>query len=323
MTGPRRWWWWFLGPPATGCGPGPVVEIDAGKDYVCARFERGDTACHNYDAAGGPDQWEDSWEWPSLDTPDARLTAISTQYVHLCGLDENGGVQCSGRKEFYDPVPAGRFSAVTAGSYSTCALDEAGHARCWGTSFYDSSKEFYNGSDLEPPPGPFRQLLDHDNGYCGLRPEGTLTCWGNNYYGPASPPDEVVFSDVFPSGSQVYCGLTAGGSSLCWGHADQAPNYQIVLSGLSPYHRASLGKEAACVLRDGGEVSCASLPGQDPLEYRPPAGVSFLQITAGFRFFCGLTDKPVDGHRVLCWGCRWDDEGVDPALPGQCVPPPW
>lgn len=323
MAGPRLMGWWFLGTLATGCGPGPVVEIDAGKDYVCARFERGDSACHNYDAAGGPDQWEGSWQWPSLETPQARLVSMSTQYVHLCGLDEGGSVHCTGRKEFYDPVPTGTFTEVTAGSYSTCALDPAGQAHCWGTSFFEDAKQYYKGSDMDPPPGPFRHLFPHDNGYCGLRMDGTLSCWGYNQFGTASPPEAEAFSEVYPSGSLVYCGRSTSGEVLCWGYQSEAPGFQTTLLSLTPFSDAVLGREAACVLREGGEAACATLPDQDPMEYLPPAGVSFLQITAGYRFFCGLTDKPVDGHRVLCWGCRWDDEGVDPALPGQCVPPPW
>lgn len=307
----------------SGCGPGPVVQIDAGKDYVCARFERGDTECVNHDVAGGPLTFlRPEHAWYQLATPDSKLVSMSTHYRHFCGLDREGAIHCAGQPDFYEPVPVGSYDAVTAGTYSTCALERRGDATCWGTSFYDPSKDYYKGSDLEPPAGPFVHLYSHQNGYCGMRPDGTMSCWGHDSMGPASPPEGVSFSMIVADNSNTYCGTTSEGSVTCWGLEESAPHFQDFLNDSMPFEDAALGFEAGCVLRDDGEVRCRSLPGEDPDEYQPPAGVRFRQITAGYRFFCGLAEEPVEGRQVLCWGCRWDDPGVDAGM-SVCEQPSW
>lgn len=306
------------------CGRGEVVELDAGKDFVCVRFARGQTECHNYDMSEGPDAAElDHAEWPSLETPSERLTSISTRYIHMCGLDRAGSVRCAGRDEFFTPIPAGSFVEVKSGNYSTCALDAQGEAHCWGLSFYEEWKPWYKGSDLLPPAGPFQHLHPHDNGWCGHRRDGTVSCWGHDGQGAASPPGDALqwFSG---DGGKLYCGITEAGQVSCWGNETDAPVAQAWLSTQLPFEAISLSYRSLCVLREGGQVACRSLGGNDPdSEWTPPAGVLFQQIEPGLNFHCGLSseDEAVDGHRVLCWGCRWDDLEYDG--PARCVPPPW
>lgn len=301
-----------------GCSS-PIATIDAGKNYLCILRDNGKAECHNYDESRGPNAWVDDPDWPSLDTPSERLTSISTTYGHFCGLTHHGRLRCTGDRDFYEPVPEGAFVEVETSDYSTCALDEAGEATCWGLSFYEQGKDHYKGSDLEPPAGPYQHVYGHDNGYCGLRTDGTVTCWGTDFRDIASPPDGH-FQRLLTDGGYANCGIPEQGEPVCWGWDQSAPLLQQFLRSNSGFRSAAFALDGACVLDAEGHAQCMSYPALDPSHYDPPAGVAFKQITAGYHFFCGLAQEPVDGHDVLCWGCPFD---ADTKGPGVCETIPW
>lgn len=71
-----------------GCGPGPIVDIQGGRNVFCVRTARGKVECHNYDYEYGPDAFIEgpaANTWPDLETPLQwhGLAGLRFSYLHL------------------------------------------------------------------------------------------------------------------------------------------------------------------------------------------------------------------------------------------------
>ncbi len=262
----------------------------------------------------------------TVQTPPAgeKLTSISTEGLHSCGLREDGTAVCwgSNRDGEGSPPSGERFIAITAGSQHTCGLREDSTAVCWG-------QDQYYGLLSVPEGERFVAITAGAELTCGLREDGSTVCWGDGHLNlctpdgdgwtscliagrgedflPSPPEDERLTS--FSSG-RPNCGLRADGTPVCW------PTYPYQ-SGLSPapederFTSISSSDKHACGLHKDGTVVCW---GENSVgQSSPPSGVNLnvaktwqapaglTSVSAGYGHTCALDS---DGY-AICWGFPW------------------
>lgn len=186
-------------------------------------------------------------------------------------------------------VPAGAFlhlSQVGGGEGRSCGLDADGNAYCWGGGGYPVYPRVPTAVAM--PGVTFTQLSVGAWHSCAVGTNGKAYCWGSDLYGqlgdspdkadrlvptPVAMPAGVTVTAI-SAGTWHTCALASNGIAYCWGDDTNG----------------TLGDEF-----EGGETPARTLPIEVP---QPGAGVSFTQITTGFRHTCALATN----DRAYCWG---------------------
>ena len=199
------------------------------------------------------------------------------------------------------------FASVDPGWTHTCGLTTAGVAYCWGNNgrrgllgvgaVTETCPGFSSG-DFPCSTKPMAvsgnitfASLSVANGFrCGLTAAGAGYCWGLNSDGQlgngstdgAIAPTPVSGGLSFASisaGGNFACGLTTGGEAYCWGANREG---QLGTTAVSD----------TCIDTFDGIIDCSTVP------VAVTGGLTFTQISAGFRFACGITA----GGAAYCWG---------------------
>lgn len=176
-----------------------------------------------------------------------RYKDVALGSHHICRLDLDGAVSCSGRKSLERlAAPDGEFSAIVAGETHTCALDIHDVATCWGIA----------SSDMTPPAETFDMLTATDNLTCGLtRERGEVRCWGDFDENAFIIPAEVLATSnntaLDISGANG-CVIDDRQHLTCWGRQTIA---------MTPFDgdgflSVSVEDAFACGLRNDGTLSC-------------------------------------------------------------------
>ncbi|MCE2404524.1 MAG: hypothetical protein J4F43_05125 [Dehalococcoidia bacterium] len=266
--------------------------------------------------------WVTAGYYDQTPPPGERLASISTDWVHSCGLRQDGTPVCWGSDQDgkASPPPGEKFLSIDAGSIHSCGLRQDSTAVCWGAGYHQR---------LRVPEGErFVAIAVGEDHSCGLREDGSTACWGGRdalsictsdpggFYSclsvgtvdhlPLAPPERERFASL---AGDPYCGLTVDGRAVCW------TNYQ---SGLVPapegerFTSISSSSQHACALRADGTAACwgrnrhgqASPPSGINLtnhQVTDQAPVGLVSISSGHFQTCALDS---DGDAV-CWGPNW------------------
>lgn len=134
-----------------------VVDVSAGREYVCALMTSGGVKCWGFGFGTTP---------VDLVGLTSGVTAVSTSSFHLCAVTTGGGIKCRGQNGYgqlgdgttatsVTPVDVigfgGEAAAVGPGYFHTCAVDVAGGAKCWG---FNHSGQLGNGRTSLYQPNP-------------------------------------------------------------------------------------------------------------------------------------------------------------------------
>ena len=160
--------------------------------------------------------WSGDWEQPTVVAEDVRdmtgkYTALSFGQEHICGILEDGRVECSGSEqgifgEGKTTPPEGRFISISAAWNHTCGVRESGELECWGENPF-----LRNLLPNLPDSGNLKQIVTTDSHACWLSSEGSVECRGGTANSPLAKP----FESISFIGS-LGCGVLRDGRILCW-----------------------------------------------------------------------------------------------------------
>ncbi len=185
-----------------------------------------------------------------------------------------------------------------------CALLANKKLACWGDNLYQDLNSSTVAGLSYPPPGDFKHLSVAADYACAVLESGEISCWGHHLSpdDPATPPSSGTFSAV-ETGTESACGLKTDGSVVCWGNdfygqrTDVPPG--VIFSQITTGIHHICGIVYDLTPEDGGLVRCWGR--NDEGAATPPADVSFLQISAGDIYTCGIQ---ATNRRVTCWGSQ-------------------
>jgi len=269
---------------------------------------------------------------------DARLvaTALAVGSTRTCAVANGGQVYCWGvdtsgrladasRLPYAIPISIGAdsFTQIVAGRAHTCALTTAGKAFCWGENtegqLGDGTQTFRSGPVAVEQRGTLVSLVAGGDHTCALTDQGAALCWGSNRVGQLgdgsltarSAPNEVSGGARFTSlaaGVSHTCGLTTAGGTVCWGSNDfgqigtvpggpcQNGCVTIPAAVEGSFVAISAGIRFTCGLERGGVAWCWGA-GLQP-RTRVKSSVSFASLVGSQSSdACGMTD----GGRTYCW----------------------
>jgi alpha-tubulin suppressor-like RCC1 family protein len=239
----------------------PVVETDlkasvvaAGERHTCAVRPDGSAVCWGDNTYGqlGTGSTGGREEAPMRVATDASFVALSSGFMHTCGITTDGRVLCWGHssagqlgdgRTWSNATPVvvsggHTFTQVSAGEGHTCALTADSVAYCWGRNERgELGNGTWTGSAVPVAVATelrFRQLsagADYGggNGYtCGVTTDNEGYCWGaagryrfgENLFEVHSTPVPVTGGHSFASiaaGSPFVFGVTTDGELLTWG----------------------------------------------------------------------------------------------------------
>lgn len=302
-----------------------VAAIIAEFGYSCALHKNGTIDCFGYGPNGQLGNGDFFWsDLPVrvLDIVDA--TAISAGGSHVCALHADGSVSCWGSNSqgqigngesgtFYSDEYAADIPfpwlvvgiddaiAVSAGLTHTCVLHSDGTVSCWGDN---NSGQLGNGEKADGRednsadsvvPVQVKNMTDAVSiaagpGYtCALHRNKTVSCWGYN-----------------------------GAGRLGNGQIGEAGSSTVPqqVAGVTDAVSLSVGFAYACVIHEGGNVSCwgRNWSGQlgngihsndepdDTVNSAVPVPVKNLsgaiEISAGYAHACAL----IKNGTISCWG---------------------
>ena len=216
--------------------------------------------------------------------PDGQFIALDAGPSHSCGIRTTGTIVCWGLNNLgQTDAPSGQFTDVSVGNANSCALRTDNTITCWGLN---------HAGQGNAPSGEFTVVTaGHFDHACGLRADGTVTCWGTNDDGQTNAPDGQ-FTTV-AAGYIHSCGLRADGAITCWGNNDNgqtnAPDGQFTTIVAGAHH--------SCGLRTNNTVACWGWNANG--QTAAPLDVTFSTLAAGFRYSCGV--QLTDGI-IGCWG---------------------
>ena len=220
-------------PPASETGP--YIDLSLAKGQaVCMRNPNQSVHClQDPHANFGYNEAPDMVTGPFIQ--------VSEGYVHGCGLQTNGDVQCWGLNS-ENEAPAtrtGPYTKIDAGYYHTCGLKPNGDVDCWGRN--------WDGQAPGITTGPFVAVSAGHWHTCALRTNGNVKCWGKNDNGEA-PTSDVIgpFTEVGAAYDHT-CAVRTNGNVKCWGNnADgQAPTTDLT----GPVYNLAAGQGHNCAIR--------------------------------------------------------------------------
>ncbi|MEE2758248.1 MAG: DUF4215 domain-containing protein [Myxococcota bacterium] len=262
----------------------PVVQVDAGLDFICARTRGGAIFCWGQNEFGqlgrATDEAAASFQ---LDTPvDLGPGQVATDLAvgghTACAIMSDDRLKCWGRNDKgqlglrqrdnvgLEPnsmgenlaavdLGTGRYARqISVGSKFTCAVLDDASAKCWGAN---------------------------DRGQLGQGAAWFSHGTGRAHMGDNLPPISLINDASIASisaGHQHACAVTGNGRGICWGGND---NGQLGMGDQFDRGRA--------------EIELAELTGIDM-----PSDLGVLHMSAGGEHSCAvLFDK-----QVLCWGAN-------------------
>ena len=309
-----------------------VVEVSAGGEHLCARFENGSVRCWGADDRG---QLGDGGTETSTAPALTGFARVVLGERHGCALRSDGSVWCWGANDFgqlgigsYDStaVPSqvvglGDVVELALGRDHSCARSRAGEVSCWGRNDRGQlgsgkpPREPLPASDppdrgrATPEPKVIDGLSDASSLLLGadatcVRRRAGLRCWGLEPYALPAPPISAD-PDADPPDAetrQAFERLEKASS-----------NKPVPVSGLASVASIAAGADHSCAALDDQTVRCWGA--NDAGQSRGVAGKDAFAATVvatvragrglalGERFGCALDASGL----VSCWGAN--DEG--------------
>jgi hypothetical protein len=252
---------------AEGAGM-PWTSVSANQDHVCGVLGNGELRCFGAAFTGAP-------PIPSAATP-ARQVAVGHDFA--CALDHDYMISCWGT---IGTPTSSQYLVLAAGSAHMCGLRPNLTVECWSGSV---------GNPL-PPNGPFQTVTRGYGHACALTFDGRAVCWGANGSGQATPPLDLLFTDLAGGGSHT-CGILADGTAECWGvwgNGSELPPAEV-------FSEITAGAAHVCAIKASDQtVSCW---GDDSSNQSSPPADTFTSISAAEDYTCGIR---TDGS-LICWG---------------------
>ena len=233
----------FAASPVKIEGIDDAVDVDIGRNHICAVHEDGTISCWgriSLNLFGG------SSDEPVKAEGIEGVAAAATGESHTCVLHRDGTVSCWGGGSTSD-VPESLLEGVTnaisidAGISHTCALRDDMAVLCWG---YNGSGQLGNGEKYFGPDDYgvyFNELVQvvgitdavgiatGGDRTCAIHQDGTVSCWGRNWHGeigngttdnysnaPAQVKDITNATSV-SAGNGHACALHDDATISCWG----------------------------------------------------------------------------------------------------------
>lgn len=314
-----------------GCG---VKQIALGIISACALLEDKTVACYGGGIVGTLGRGDK----PMIDPVPQRvpnLKDVAKIYgggYSYCALREDKTVACWGPDqslgpygshpgEFFEVKGLSNVVELAVATSHTCARLENGDVRCFGSNYFG---ELGDGT-IENSKAPVKaavsgakQITTGGEVSCAVLGDGSVSCWGMNDMGQLGQGDADKLIHPMPvtvpgldgpaksvSASSVtgaVCALLEKGTTKCWGEK------LVAATGTTGASALAVGGNHACVLVEGGAVSCfgANNKGQlgsgSNVAVTAPASVGGItgasELSAGGNSTCVTFG---DGS-FSCWG---------------------
>ena len=283
------------------------VEMVAGAEHTCARFESGQNAC-----------------WGNND--DGRLgdgTTIDSALPLIIGLGAVTKLGAGDRASFAiaggearawgagfanTPQAIGAALDASAGSDHACVLETDRSVRCWGENYSHQLGDGTNTAQPEPGitvPNVVNAASIHARyeSSCAVLMDGTIKCWGLNADGRLGvgnfnytinmPTAVMGMSNVMKlaMGFDASCALKSDGTVWCWGanyfgqvgdSSYQSRPAPVQILGLSGVKDLASGGSHSCAIDAAGDVVCWGLGASGQLG----TGVRQTSRPVGVRMTC-------------------------------------
>lgn len=152
-------------------------SVAVGENYVCGLTEFGEIRC----LGDYMNRFNITNSFPM-----GNYSVVSAGYNRVCGIDSNGGLDCSDETM---EKPNGVFKSVSIGDNRFCAIRVDGTVICWGENGFRLPENLQQAS--------FAGLQVNGCVFCGiLTTNYSLYCWGNESLNSSS--NSIVFEDVVP-----------------------------------------------------------------------------------------------------------------------------
>ena len=206
--------------------------------------------------------------------PGPSWSEVSTGYVHICALANNGEVACTSTRDIGE-VPLGPLRGVTSGYDFSCALDEDNIPSCWAA-------EGMMGGDEADTSQPYLRLeagMDH---VCGIhKVDNTVGCWGEDDEGQAAVPSDLGVVKALSVGNRHTCAIDDDDALRCWG----APGAWLAEGVGGAWALVAAGKDLTCAVDLDGVLTCW---GDTSPDLAALDGLDIQSMAAGSLGLCAL-----------------------------------
>jgi hypothetical protein len=180
-------------------GYGPVTDVSAGANHVCAVTSAGYLFCWGDNSMGQFGIGTTGTYNPTPVLIRMSISAVTAGNTFTCALDSFGNVMCAGLNDqgqlgngtqgnsssFVQIWPGGAI-AIAAGFTHACLIALDSTARCWGMNFYGNLGDGTTTMRLSPVVvtglSNVVRIGAGSSHTCALLQNGTVSCWGSNLY---------------------------------------------------------------------------------------------------------------------------------------------